>query len=1049
MAAHRIPSAAKTTMHYVDAGCTRVLDTESEPQRADRFAGHRAGGSGNAGQGHGSLGTAAFQSAERHGARHGCAHRPVPRQQRVRHTELPRFRSIAVADHATLEPFGTAGNVGQHLCEVAARAGLGSSNALASRDAALRNASRQLGEAQRGGDGHGVVTLAWQRANCNGKRRTHPPLRSLGVLTHPARLMQTAEPSTHTPMMQQYLRVKAEYPDVLLFYRMGDFFELFYDDAKRAARLLDITLTARGQSGGAPIPMAGVPAHAAETYLARLVRKGESVAICEQIGDPSKSKGPVERQVVRVLTPGTVTDDALMEERRDTLLAAVHVNGERYGLAWLELAAGRFTVMELAGTEELAAELERLRPAEILVGEGHPLPYTGEAKMHVRVRPPWHFDFESATRQLTEQFGTHDLAGFGCALKPLAIAAAGALLQYVRDTQKSALPHLSGLATEERNDALLMDPATRRNLELDESHAGNPAATLIAILDQTATAMGGRELRRWLHRPLRDHAVLRDRHAAVDALRSDRTTSAALAQELAAVGDIERVLARVALRSARPRDLAQLRAGLARLPLIDSTVEKLEAPLIDKLRARIGTHPSVVQLLERAIAEAPPHLLRDGGVIAPGHDADLDELRAISSNTDQFLIDLERKERERSGLSSLKIGYNRVSGFFLEVNRSQAEHVPADYVRRQTVKNSERFLTAELRSFEDRVLGAREKSLTREKELYDAVLGELIVELKRLQESARALAELDVLANLAERAIALDLVRPELVGEPRLEIEAGRHPVVEHFIESAFVPNDLALDDDKRMLIITGPNMGGKSTYMRQTALIVILASMGSFVPAKRAVLGPFDRIFTRIGASDDLAGGRSTFMLEMTETAAILNSASSQSLVLMDEVGRGTSTFDGMSLAWAAAAHIANNIRAFTLFATHYFELTALAEELPGVANVHLDATEHGDHLVFLHAVKPGPANQSYGLQVAALAGVPKSVIRAARRYLAELERERAHLKGASAQAELPFVPGARDSVTEALITEFDALDPDELSPREALEALYRLKKKSPKPSP
>lgn len=861
--------------------------------------------------------------------------------------------------------------------------------------------------------------------------------------------MQAAEPSTHTPMMQQYLRVKAEYPDVLLFYRMGDFFELFYDDAKRAARLLDITLTARGQSGGAPIPMAGVPAHAAETYLARLVRKGESVAICEQIGDPAKSKGPVDRRVVRVVTPGTVTDDALMEERRDTLLAAVHVTGERFGLAWLELAAGRFTVMELAGNEELAAELERLRPAEILIAEGHALPQTADGGMHVRARPPWHFDFESATRHLTEQFGTHDLAGFGCARKPLAIAAAGALLQYVRDTQKSALPHLAGLTTQERDEALQMDPATRRNLELDESHADHPAATLIAILDQTATAMGGRELRRWMHRPLRDHALLRERYDAVGELTADRDATAVLARELAAVGDIERVLARVALRSARPRDLAQLRGALARLPVIDATAEKLEAPLIRRLRARIGTHPRILKLLESAIVEAPPHLLREGGVIAPGYDADLDELRAISSNTDQFLIDLERKERERSGLSSLKIGYNRVSGFFLEVNRSQAGQVPADYVRRQTVKNSERFLTEELRSFEDKVLGAREKSLAREKELFDAVLGELILELQALQASARALAELDVLANLAERAVALDLVRPELVDEPRLEFEAGRHPVVERFIEGAFVPNDLALDDSKRMLIITGPNMGGKSTYMRQTALIVILASMGSFVPARRAVLGPIDRIFTRIGASDDLAGGRSTFMLEMTETAAILNSASAQSLVLMDEVGRGTSTFDGMSLAWAAAAHIASNIRAFTLFATHYFELTALADELAGVANVHLDATEHGEHLVFLHAVRPGPANQSYGLQVAALAGVPKSVIRSARRYLAELERERAHLKGASPQGELPFVPGARDSATEALITELDALDPDELSPKEALEALYRLKKKSPKPSP
>jgi DNA mismatch repair protein MutS len=864
--------------------------------------------------------------------------------------------------------------------------------------------------------------------------------------------MAAADLSPHTPVMQQYLRVKAEYPDVLLFYRMGDFFELFYDDAKRAARLLDITLTARGQSAGAPIPMAGVPAHSVDTYLARLVRKGESVAICEQVGDPAKAKGPVERKVVRVVTPGTVTDDALMEERRETLLAAVHVNGERYGLAWLDLAAGRFMVMELSGSDALSAELERLRPAEILVAEGHPqldaLPQPAQTDRHIRTRPPWHFDFESATRHLTAQFGTRDLAGFGCAHKPLAVAAAGALLQYVRDTQKSALPHLGEIVTQERDDALLMDPATRRNLELDASLTGNPEATLAGIFDQTATAMGGRELRRWLHRPLRDRTLLRERYQALDTLIAARLYEP-LGEELTAVGDIERVLARVALRSARPRDFAQLRVALARLPSIQALVESLDAPLIERLRTRIAAYPQIVGLLERAVVDSPPHLLRDGGVIAAGYDAELDELRAISTNTDQFLIALERKERERSGLSSLKLGYNRVSGFYIEVNRSQADNVPADYVRRQTVKNSERFLTAELKGFEDKVLGAREKSLAREKELYEGLLDQLIMELTPLKTTAAALAELDVLANLAERAVTLDLVRPELVAEPLLRIEAGRHPVVERCIDRPFVPNDVDLDDAQRMLIITGPNMGGKSTFMRQNALIVILAFMGSFVPARRAVLGPFDRIFTRIGASDDLAGGRSTFMLEMTETAAILNSATAQSLVLMDEVGRGTSTFDGMSLAWAAAAHIATNIRAFTLFATHYFELTTLPEEIPGIANVHMDATEHAEHLVFLHAVKPGPANQSYGLQVAALAGVPKSVIRSARKYLAELERERAHLKSASPQGELPFAPKAQDATAEALAAELDALDPDELSPREALAAVYRLKKLTPKASP
>jgi len=859
--------------------------------------------------------------------------------------------------------------------------------------------------------------------------------------------MAAADQNIHTPMMQQYLRVKAEYPDTLLFYRMGDFFELFHDDARRASRLLDITLTARGQSAGAPIPMAGVPAHSVDVYLARLVRKGESVAICEQIGDPAKSKGPVERRVVRVVTPGTVTDDALLDERRETLLAALHANGERYGLAWLDLGAGRFSVMEIAGEEALAAELERLRPAEMLMADGHSLPggaaSAGSGTKNIRSRPPWHFEFESARRHLAEQFGTRDLDGFGCAQKPLAIAAAGALLQYVRDTQKSSLPHLTGIVTQERDDAVLMDPATRRNLELDESHAQNEDATLAGVIDHTATPMGSRELRRWMHRPLRDRATLRERYQAIETLM-DEGVATPLREELATVGDIERVLARVALRSARPRDLAQLRAALHRLPTIQELLKPLDSPLIGRLRERIATQPELAALLDRAIIESPPHLIREGGVIAPGYDAGLDELRAISTDTDKFLIDLERRERERTGLSSLKLGYNRVSGFFIEVNRSQADRVPEDYVRRQTVKNSERFLTAELRSFEDKVLGARDKSLAREKELYDSLLSRLIEDLRRLQSTAAGLAELDVLANLAERAVTLDLARPQLVDEPCVMIEAGRHPVVERFIEDAFVPNDLELDDARRMLIITGPNMGGKSTYMRQTALIVVLASMGSFVPARKAVLGPIDRIFTRIGASDDLAGGRSTFMLEMTETAAILNSASAQSLVLIDEVGRGTSTFDGMSLAWAAAAHIATNIRAFTLFATHYFELTTLAEENPAIANVHLDATEHGERLVFLHAVKPGPANQSYGLQVAALAGVPKSVVRAARKYLAELERERTHLKGASPQAELPFVSKPPDEDAEALKAEFDALDPDSMSPKDALEALYRLKRKA-----
>ena len=857
--------------------------------------------------------------------------------------------------------------------------------------------------------------------------------------------------SDHTPMMQQYLRIKAQHPDVLLFYRMGDFYEMFYEDARRAAQLLDIALTQRGASGGAPIPMAGVPAITLDSYLAKLVRKGQSVAICEQRGEAGKTKGPMEREVVRIVTPGTVTDEALLDERRDNLLASVCGAAGRFGLAWLDLSGGRFSVMEVGGLASLDAELERLRPAEILAPDGAQpslLKAAGNHDRPWRWRAPWHFDTESATRALTEQFRTQDLAGFGCADQPLAIAAAGALLAYVRETQKAALPHLLSITTEERDAALIMDPATRRNLELDESLAGRPELTLAGVFDRTATAMGGRLLRRWLHRPLRDHETLRIRYHAVATL-IDAARHEALAQILRSIGDLERILARVALRSARPRDLTQLRTALGALPGLQqalcATLDEAPSPLLQQLTSELSHHGEEHAALARAIVESPPHFLRDGGVIAPGYDAELDELRLLGSNTEQFLLDLERRERERTGLSSLKLGFNRVQGFFIEVNRSQADRVPAQYLRRQTVKSAERFITPELKSFEDKVLGARDRALAREKELYDALLELLTARLPALQQSTAAIAQLDVLACFAERATALDCAQPELVSHPLLFINQGRHPVVERASREPFIPNDLCFDDARRMLIITGPNMGGKSTFMRQTALIAILAHIGCFVPAKRAVLGPLDRIFTRIGASDDLAGGRSTFMLEMTETANILNNATDKSLVLMDEVGRGTSTFDGLSLAWACAAFIAAKIRAFTLFATHYFELTSLAAEAPGVVNVHVAAVEHGDKLVFLHSVKDGPANQSYGLQVAALAGIPKSVTAQARRYLTELERERDALRtSASAQAELPLfvtprveTPPQESAALEALRT----IDPNSVSPREALELLFRLK--------
>ena len=852
-------------------------------------------------------------------------------------------------------------------------------------------------------------------------------------------------------MMQQYLRIKAQHPDVLLFYRMGDFYEMFYDDARRAAQLLDIALTQRGQSAGAPIPMAGVPAVTLDGYLAKLVRKGESVAICEQRGDAGKTKGPMEREVVRIVTPGTLTDEALLEERRDTLLASVCAGNGRFGLAWLDLSAGRFSVMEVAGAAALEAEIERLRPAELLAPDGAApvlARSSGLKERPLRLRPPWHFDPESAARALAEQFHTRDLAGFGCADKPLGVAAAGALLAYVRETQKSALPHLLAITTEERDAALIMDPATRRNLELDESLAGSPELTLAGVFDRTSTAMGGRMLRRWMHRPLRDRDILRSRYQAVATLLEAAEYST-VATTLKAIGDLERIVARIALRSARPRDLAQLRAALAVLPDLHRLLEAASsrAPLLGQLIGEIAHHHNDTRadhaLLTRAIVDSPPHYLRDGGVIAEGYDAELDELRLLGSNTEQFLLDLEQRERERTGLSSLKLGFNRVQGFFIEVNRSQADRVPPDYLRRQTVKSAERFITPELKSFEDKVLGARDKALARERALYEALLDHLTARLPALQSTTAAISQIDVLNCFAERAAVLDCTQPELTEEPMLAIDGGRHPVVERAGREPFVPNDLRFDDSRRMLIITGPNMGGKSTYMRQTALIVILAHIGCYVPARRAVLGPMDRIFTRIGASDDLAGGRSTFMLEMTETANILNNATAHSLVLMDEVGRGTSTFDGLSLAWACAAYIAAKIRAFTLFATHYFELTSLAGETPGVRNVHVEAVEHGDTLVFLHSVREGPANQSYGLQVAALAGIPKSVTAQARRYLTELERERDALRtSTSPQGELALSAPASSPAppVSAALEALRALDPNSLSPREALDLLFRL---------
>ncbi|MDE2245304.1 MAG: DNA mismatch repair protein MutS [Xanthomonadaceae bacterium] len=859
--------------------------------------------------------------------------------------------------------------------------------------------------------------------------------------------MTRDDSAQHTPLMRQYFAAKAEYPDTLLLFRMGDFYELFYDDARKAARLLDITLTQRGQSAGAPIPMAGVPVHAVESYLGKLVRAGEAVAICEQVGDPALAGGPatgprtglVERKVVRVVTPGTVTDEALLEARRDTLLLAIAADRNGYGLAWVDLAAGRFLLAEVADPDALAAELARLTPAETLIAEDVAWPAAVTTLPGLRRRLPWHFDAASAQRELCRFFGTRDLSGFGCLTLTRALGAAGALLTYLQETQKSALPHLAGLGVESATETVALDAATRRHLELDTHPGGRSEHTLLGVLDRSVTPMGARLLRRWLHRPLRAREVLRQRHQAIGAL-IDQRRFPALRERLRAIGDLERILARVALRSARPRDLSTLRDGLAAAPGLRDALAGLDNPLLGALLARIGDHDESVRLLAAAIIAQPPVLLRDGGVIAPGHDAELDRLRLLSTDADRFLLDLELREKAASGIAALKVGYNRVHGYYIEIGKAQADRAPAHYTRRQTVKGAERYITAELKAFEDQVLSARERALMRERALYEDVLDALGARLAPLQDAAAAIAELDVLANLAERADALGWACPELVDAPGIRIERGRHPVVEQVREEPFEPNDLQLDDARRMLVITGPNMGGKSTYMRQTALIVLLAHIGSYVPAQRSVLGPIDRIFTRIGAGDDLARGQSTFMVEMSETAAILHNATAHSLVLMDEIGRGTSTYDGLALARACAVRLATVNRAFTLFATHYFELTALAGEVPGIANVHLDAVEYGEQLVFMHAVKDGPASRSFGLAVAALAGLPRAVIADARNTLEALERSPAHglPPPAAASPQLGLFAPPPPSALEQVLR---ALDPDALSPREALEALYRLR--------
>lgn len=835
--------------------------------------------------------------------------------------------------------------------------------------------------------------------------------------------------------MLQYLGFKAKHPDMLLLFRMGDFYELFYDDARKAARLLDIALTARGKSAGEPIPMAGVPYHAIDSYLAKLVRLGESVAICEQIGDPAKSKGPVEREVVRIVTPGTVTDEALLEERQDNLLLGIEQQQDSFGLAFLELASGRFTLMQLTGMDALESELKRLRPAEILISEDSPLrAQLQNGCYNLSSRPPWQFDLTTASDTIKQQYGVKKLAGFGCENLALAITAAGALLYYLGETQRASLIHLQAIRTEQHDDCIILDAISQRNLELEHDLSGNKEHSLLQVIDSSITAMGSRLLKRWIHRPLRDKQTLKLRHDAVAQLLNNRNY-VAVREPQRNISDMERILTRVALKSARPRDLIQLRATLAALPGLIEQLQLIDSPRLQTLLKDIHCPPALYEFLCKALFDSPPVTVRDGGVIADGFDNELDQLRKLSTDAGQFLIDLEIKEKQRTGISNLKVGYNRVHGYYIEISRHQSNEVPTDYHRRQTLKASERFITEELKNFEDKVLSAREKALAREKFLYESVLLRICEDLSQLQRCATALAEVDVLASFAERAEQLNFNQPEFSESCGLTIQAGRHPVVEQLQAESFIANDTVFNDSRRMLIITGPNMGGKSTYMRQTALIVILAHIGSFVPADKAVLGPVDRIFTRIGASDDLSRGQSTFMVEMTETANIINNATEQSLVLMDEVGRGTSTYDGLALAWACADHLARKTKAFTLFASHYFELTALPEQIDDIANVHVSVVEHGDDIVFMHSVKEGPANRSYGLQVAQLAGVPKSVIDHAKRRLQEISQPESILA--------PPNVGQSDlfEQTHPLVKEIQDLNPDELSPKQALDLIYKLR--------
>ena len=849
---------------------------------------------------------------------------------------------------------------------------------------------------------------------------------------------KTASVENHTPMMKQYFGLKAQHPDMLLFYRMGDFYELFFEDAEKASRLLGITLTHRGSTNGKPIKMAGVPYHAAEGYLAKLAKLGEAVAICEQVGDPTTSKGPVDRQVARILTPGTLTDSALLDESRDYQLLSIFQAEGMLGLARLNLASGTFILSEIA-VGLLGQELERIAPSEILYADDFQHAALSGSKVAKKRLSPWQFDFDSAFNTLTKQLNTYDLNGFGCASLNPAICAAGALLDYVKHTQRTSLPHINAISVESTTAYIQIDAATRRNLEIDLTLRGEVSPTLYSLLNTTQTAMGARLLRHWLHHPLQDRSLVLKRHEAIAELIPRLTL---LNPVLKPIGDIERITARIALTTARPRDLSGLVLSLQQLPLVQAQLQNVQAALLQGLS--IKPADAVVNLLASAIKSEPSVVLREGGVIADGFDAELDELRALQNNHGEFLLQYEAAEKARTGISNLKVEYNSVHGFYIEMSRSQAEAAPAEYRRRQTLKNVERFITPELKAFEDKVLSANERALAREKVLYVQVLAQLLPHIATLQANALAVASLDVLCCFAERALSLNYVAPEFVSEAGIHIVNGRHPVVEQISVQAsgqpFIANDVVLNPYRQLLLITGPNMGGKSTFMRQTALIVLLAHCGSYVPATSAKIGEIDRIMTRIGASDDLAGGRSTFMVEMTETANILHNATDKSLVLLDEIGRGTSTFDGLSLAWAVAKQLLKKNHSYTLFATHYFELTQLVDEFKHAANVHLDAVEHANNIVFMHKVEEGAANQSYGLQVAQLAGIPRPVITAAKRKLALLEQNQVTQNMLPQTDMFAASPPEVEVELHPVLSTLESLQADDLTPKQALDLVYKL---------